>query len=134
MNFQTKTIDDAYKATNRSPFEMPQIPGLREEDLLHIKNHFDLEVVVEAINQEANKGKRWIPDFTNSSEKKYELWYWIEPSDTDGAGFVFSSTFTDYGHTLTTVGSRLCYISREAANYCFTQFPELHKAQILKKQ
>jgi len=126
MEFKTETIDLAYEATRRSQFTLSAIPGLREGDTDHMKNAFDLEVVIEAINQEANGGKKWVPDFTDSS-MKYENLYYIRKDDEDPTGFVLSHTLTFYAYTRTYVGSRLCFFNRAAALFFFEQFKELIK-------
>lgn len=132
--FKTKSIDAAYALTGRTNFEMPPIPGLPDEDRNYMKDHFDWTVVVEAINTEANDGKKWEPDFTNANERKYEGWVWVEPSDTDPSGWVFSRTASDWTNASATFGSRLCYVSREAWYYTIETFPDLFKKVFLKKR
>lgn len=65
----------------------------------------------------------WKPDWTNSSEYKYIPWF-----KSSGPGFAFN----DCGgwDALTTVGSRLCFKSRELAEYAGKQFIEIYNDYI----
>jgi hypothetical protein len=74
-----------------------------------------LKVVIRAINQ------GWIPDWNNADQ--YKWWPWFNLS----SGFGFSLTHCYYADTHTTVGSRLCFESREKAEYAGQQFLDLYK-------
>jgi len=74
-----------------------------------------LKVIVKAINQ------GWAPDWSNTNQRKW--WPWFNLS----SGFGFSSSLYYYGHTLTSVGSRLCFESEEKSDYAAKQFIELYK-------
>ncbi len=74
---------------------------------------YKLMVAYEAVNQE----KR--PDYGNYSEDKYWTWHSVLAS---GSGFVDS--YYDYGHTLTTVGSRLCTFERDHERHIAKYFEQ----------
>jgi len=69
-----------------------------------------LKVIVKALNE------GWNPDFSNKNESKYYPWFKFTP----GVGFSYDDF--RYVHTLTVVGSRLCYKTAELAEYAAKQF------------
>lgn len=76
-----------------------------------------LKIVAEALNE------GWKPNWNDSSEAK---WYPYFNMDTNaGVGF----SYTHYGrwHTFTSVGSRLCFKSKELAEYAGKQFNSIYK-------
>src|SRR5690606_6367325 len=85
--------------------------------------HYKLCIIAEAINKIENDGQHWTPDWTKSREYKYYPWFIM--GSPSGVGF----SFYDLGLWLTrsTCGSRLCFISREAAIYAGEQFEGLYK-------
>lgn len=89
-----------------------------------------LIIVVEAINMEANGGKRWIPDYTDNNWK-YELWHKILADKKRPSGFGVSHAYFDIWISYSGVGSRLQFINRESAIYCFEKFGKLWKDYIL---
>ncbi|ODS87271.1 MAG: hypothetical protein ABS44_11685 [Chryseobacterium sp. SCN 40-13] len=76
-----------------------------------------VKLIVNALNEE------WKPDWTNSSQTKYFPWF--KMGSSSGSGF----SFHDYDNWLSnsTVGSRLCFKSRELAEYAGKQFTEIYK-------
>ncbi|MGK0175653.1 MAG: hypothetical protein ACI9AT_002040, partial [Ulvibacter sp.] len=75
--------------------------------------------VIKLICKSLNQG--WTPDWSDSSEYKYTPWFEMNGS----SGFrchVFVSWCT-YTH----VGSRLCFKSKELAEYAGKQFEEVYK-------
>jgi predicted lipoprotein with Yx(FWY)xxD motif len=69
-------------------------------------------IMVDAANQIANDGKEWTADFSDGDTVKWENWYeYVEDKEGGSSGFRFG----DYGRwdSGSTVGSRLCFFSRE---------------------
>ncbi len=128
------TIEKAFTYTGRNPKELPIVDHLPEEDQQSILDDYSLKVVVEAINQEFNDGKKWIPNYNDKSKAKYEPRFWVEADEENPAGFGFSNSYYDYWHTGTDVGSRLCYISPEAWKHGVTTFKELYIRIITRKK
>lgn len=114
MEFKTTTLEAAYAALGETRFEIPSSPGLPEEKRIYLQAQLDLPVFIEAINMESNGGKKWLPDYTNNQETKYEPWFWIKKSDTHPSGFVFSRTDYDYSGTYAYCGSRFAFHSVNA--------------------
>ncbi|MDR3026017.1 hypothetical protein [Chryseobacterium sp.] len=87
--------------------------GLEEDELAYRQ----IKLIVKALNE------GWTPDWTNSSEAKYFPWF--KMGSSSGSGF----SFGDYAYwrTASYVGSRLCFKSRELAEYAGKQFTEIYK-------
>lgn len=78
----------------------------------------ELQTVVKALNE------GWTPDWSNEDEKKWYPWFGFR----DGR-FVFSSVGCVFTHSF--LGSRLCFRTRELAEYAGKQFEDLYN-QFLK--
>ena len=132
MEFKTKTIRDAFEATNRNPDLLPDVSMLPEKDR-HIIDYYNLTVVTEAINQESNGGKPWKPNYNDFNEKKWEIWFGIEADEKHPSGVGFSDSVTFCERTGTGVGSRLCFHSEEALRYAVKKFEKLYELVIIQK-
>lgn len=72
-----------------------------------------LKLIAAALNE------RWIPDWSDDEQYKYYPWFiW------KGSGFSFFSVGYLYGFSH--LGSRLCFRTRELAEYAGTHFLELY--------
>jgi hypothetical protein len=112
---EIKTFEDACYKLGYDPGSITT-----ENDTPDEAAYKKLKVVVKAINN------GWLPDWSNGSQYKYYPWFRVLSS-----GFGFSHSGYDYGHTTSTVGSRLCTDSIEKALYIATQFEELYKDYFL---
>jgi hypothetical protein len=79
-----------------------------------------LETVIKALNFLANGNKIWIPDYDNSSERKWYCWWWLNKP-----GFRLDGLH--YAHSVSSAGPRLVFITEELARYAAAQFLELFK-------
>ncbi len=79
-----------------------------------------LELIVAVLNE------GWKPDWSNSNEYKYMPWFYMNP---DG----FSFSVCGYDCTISDVGSRLCFKSRELTEYAGKQFEAEYKEYMLIK-
>lgn len=107
-----KTLDDACIELGFDPGMEARLSGLPDE-IAYTK----LKVIIEALNQ------GWTPDWSNTNEAKYYPWFEYSRS----SGFGFSDTNYNYTRTDTTVSSRLCFKSRELAEYAGKQFIEIYR-------
>ena len=109
-----KTFNDACEALSIDPTKQipAQVPGSDGEA---IKAYAMMFIIARALNE------GWKPDWNNSSQYKYYPWFDMR------AGSGFSGTFYVFSVTDACVGSRLCFKSRELAEYAGTQFVELYK-------
>ncbi|MDB0602333.1 hypothetical protein PL373_14520 [Tenacibaculum maritimum] len=123
-----KTFEDACKVEKLDPKTViPDFSCYPEEDRKSMEAHAKLVIIVRAANRLANDGKEWIPDFTNFDERKYEPWFDLENEGSSA----FRSDDCDCWRTLSLVGSRLCFISREVCEYVAEQFIEIYKEYFL---
>ncbi len=83
--------------------------------------HAKLVIIVEAANMIANDGAPWVVDFGDSNQIKYEAWFY---KARGSSGFRFDD-YDSWGSG-STVGSRLCFLSREVAEYVAETFEELY--------
>lgn len=88
--------------------------------------HAKLVIIARAANRLANKGKVWKPDFKNLNQYKYTPWFYHEAGSS---GFRFDG-YVFWG-SVSAVGSRLCFISREVAEYVGKTFEKLYKEYFL---
>ena len=84
-----------------------------------------IEIIIEAKNKKANKGKTWIPDFNNKSEYKYEPWFNMGDNEDGSSGFRYNGCVCWYSDS--SVGSRLCYISIELCRETVKQIIDLYE-------
>jgi hypothetical protein len=117
-----KTFEDACKVERIDAKKvLPKVTSYPKKDQAALLAHAKLVIIARAINKVANKGKAWKPDWKNGQWDKYYPWF-----DMGG-----SSGFRSYGcdswSSLSGVGSRLCFISREAAEHAGKQFEKLYK-------
>lgn len=104
-----KTFEDALELTEGD------LTGIRNDENPDVIAYKKLKIIVAAINQ------GWVPNWNNTDQKKWFPWFNLS------SGFGFSRTYYGYDCTFTYVGSRLCFESREKAEYTGTQFQELYK-------
>lgn len=104
-----KTYDDACEAIGKRPgFD------LLDDDTPDEIAYKQLKTIIKALNE------GWIPDWNNGNETKYYPWFEFKKD----RGFVFSGF--GYDCTCSVVGSRLCFKSRELAEYAAKQFQPIY--------
>lgn len=81
-----------------------------DKDMLSHKAHAKLTIIAKALNE------GWIPDWKNHSEYKYYPYFEMNGK----TGFVFGVSYYDFGDS--TVGSRICFHTRELADYAGRNF------------
>lgn len=121
-----KTFEDACNALKLNPATViPNFATMPEKHQKALVAHTKLIIIVEAVNE------GWTPDWSNTDERKFELWPDIEKDETKPSGFGLSCFAYDGWCTTTHVGSRLCFKSREVAQYTFETFKELYEDYML---
>lgn len=83
-------------------------------DVESISAYAQLIIITRALNE------GWKPDWTNSSQYKYLPWF------KHKSGFGLSFDVAGNWFTSTHVGSRLCFKTKELAEYAATQFEDLY--------
>lgn len=115
-----KTMDDVYKELKIKPTPIYPYPHAESDSELHSINcYVNLTLIAKALNE------GWKPDWTDDEQYKYYPWFDL----SSGSGLVFLRF--GYGFALSTVGSRLCFHSRELAEYAGKQFIEIYKGFML---
>lgn len=108
-----KTFDAACTALNLDPGKLiPDVsvfPAAHQRALIAMAK---LITIVQALNE------GWTPDWSND-EPKYYGWFDLEKDENNKTGFRLSSV--NYCCSLSDAGSRLCFKSRELAEYAFKQ-------------
>jgi len=102
---------------------------LRNECCIHSTDTPDvvaykkLKLIIAVINEE------WIADWNNGDQRKW--WPWFNMAS--GSGFGFSHSDYCYAVTGTTVGSRLCYATKEKCDYVANTFLRLYEELLTTK-
>nr|WP_299385561.1 hypothetical protein [Allomuricauda sp.] len=117
-----KTFKDACKVLGLdSDKVLPDFGPFPEKHRKAIEAHAKLVIIAEALND------GWVPDWGNYDQWKYEPWF--DMGGSSGSGF--ACCVCDGWHSGSTCGSRLCYKSRELAEYAGKQFIELYRHYLL---
>lgn len=74
-----------------------------------------LKIIAKAINNE------WVPNWDDTDQRKWFPWFRL----SSGFGFSHSACACDYSVTI--VGSRLCFETKEQSDYAANQFTEIYK-------
>lgn len=117
------TMDDVYREA-----------GIKEEDVLPYKNPKNGRQIflnacakIDLLREVLNEG--WEADWSNSSQSKYVPWF-----EQKSSGSRFSYYDCGLWFTLTFVGSRLCYASREKAIHAGTKFIDVYNEFLTNKK
>lgn len=124
---RVKTYADACAVLGIEPMNETVLAklGFTKDEIAYRK----LKTIAEALNE------GWRPDWANSNEYKYWPWFVYNPAHA-GAAAGFSCAYTDDSASAAsaTVGSRLCYKTRELATYAGRQFEGLYNDFLLIKK
>jgi len=116
-----KTFEDACQALNLDPTHLPIVDLLPERLRKSIIAFYKLTIIIEALNE------GWEPNWWDNNERKFYNYFYC-PS---GSGFFCSCT--GFAFTSADVGSRLCFKSRNLAEYALSQFKDLYEDYLLIK-
>lgn len=119
-----KTFEDACKALGIKA-TLPVVKGLPEKHQEAIIANYKLVTIAEALNE------GWKPNWNDSNEWKWNPWFDVNASAKKPSGSGLS--FVDGGgwDTHAGVGSRLCFKSRELAEYAGKTFKKLYEQSYL---
>ena len=111
-----KTFDDVIRELGDHPEEFKNAISIMEEpdEIAYVK----LKLIAKALNE------GWTPDWSNG---EWDKWYpWFKMDDSSSAGR-FSFDVAAYRRSISYVGSRLCFKSKDLATYAGTQFLDIYK-------
>lgn len=78
-------------------------------------------VITEAINED------WQPDWNDGDEEKWFPWWDMEVDKNNPSGFRFNAAYFGRTGTISAGGSRLCFKTREKAEYAAKTFIDLYR-------
>jgi len=120
---QLKTFEAACKVEGLNAKKViPDFAAYPKEDRKAMIAHAKLVIIARAANRLANEGKEWKPDWNNNQWDKYYPWFWMNGGSRGFRYFVYGSWYS-----LSPVGSRLCFISRDVAEHMGKTFLKLYK-------
>ena len=110
-----KTFDDVLDYHNLIAEDFfNQCSKLSKDEIVYRK----IKLIAEALNE------GWTPDWSNG---EWDKWYpWFKMDDSSSAGR-FSFLASDNRRSTSVVGSRLCFKSKDLADYAGTQFLDIYK-------
>jgi hypothetical protein len=116
-----KSFEEACKALNLDPEKvLPDISAFPPPHQAALTATGKLFIIADALNE------GWKPDWNNDEEYKFSPWFDLEKHETyNPSGFRLIDVHCSYGSSY--VGSRLCFKSREIAEYAATQFLDLYR-------
>ena len=116
---RVKSVEDAIKELGNNDVEVIQLNRMKSIGLQnHIIGNQELIVIAKALNE------GWQPDWQNDNQYKYFPWFDFDASSSAGR---FSFHAADHLLSLSAVGSRLCFKSRELSNYAGKQFEDIYR-------
>ncbi|WP_418215735.1 hypothetical protein [Barnesiella intestinihominis] len=120
---RVKTYADACAVLGIEPMNEAVLAklGFTKDEIAYRK----LKTIAEALNE------GWQPDWANSNEYKYWPWFVY---NTATAGFSCASTYYAASRTTASIGSLLCYKTRELAAYAGNQFEDIYNDFLLIKK
>lgn len=107
-----KTVADILADHNITPLQFDVMCERLEVDEI---NYRILKLLTKSLNES------WLPDWDDSNQAKYYAWFYMGGS----AGFRFDGC--GGWPAISYVGSRLCFKSRELAEYSAQQFTSVYK-------
>jgi len=131
MESKIQSIEDAFNYTGRDIKNLPIVDHLPEEDREYQIASYKWQVIIAALNKEANAGVKFWPNWNDPNEYKYSPVAIVKASKEQPAGFGFSRTSYVYSCTIAYVGSRLSFLNGERTLYAMKQFPEIFKTLFL---
>lgn len=111
-----KTFEDACTKLGIEA-NLPDFSMLPEKHQKALLAHTQLVIIAEALNE------GWVPDWTNSNERKYLPWFYLD------GGFVLGDVTYIYRNSA--VSSRLCFKSEKLAQYSVDHFKSLYQDYFL---
>ena len=114
---KVKSFEDACKVLDITP-SVPVVTGIPEKYQKPLIANYQLMVIAEALNE------GWTPDWSNGEWDKWYPWFVLDDSSSAGR---FSFDVADNQRSGSSVGSRLCFKSKDLATYAGTQFLDIYK-------
>ena len=121
-----KTFEAACKALKLNPLKcLPVVTNMPKHHQAAIVANAKLVIIAEALNE------GWKPNWNDSNEYKWHPYFEVRASKNKPSGSGLSFNDADSWNSYTVVGSRLCFKSRELAEYAGTHFKKLYHQSYL---
>ncbi len=121
---QIKTFQDAIIKLSEEDEDVKAFRSIENLEIpKHIIAHLQLIIIAKALNEGCTL------NWSDSSQYKYYPWFDMENSSA--GGFVYGAYA--FWYTRASVGSRLCYSSRELAEYAGKQFKDIYEEYFVIK-
>ena len=117
---QIKSFNEACKIAKVSPKDLPDFSMLPKKHQKSMLAYYKLIIIAQVLNED------WEPSWNDKNEYKYFAWFEIKADAKRPAGFGFSHTHCDGWYVGASVGSRLCFKTRELAEYAGKQFESIY--------
>jgi len=114
-----KTFEDAMKETGRP--NVPDFSNLPADLRDYFEAQYKIIVITEALNED------FVADWNDDNQRKYFPWFYAS-----SGVFAYNATFYYCSFAAAGDGARLCFSTRELAEYAGKQFLEIW-TKILKK-
>ena len=115
---RVKSVQDAIVELGESDEEVIELRKLQDAGITsHVLNHQEAVVLVKALNE------GWIPDYTDSTQPKYEIIWDMNPSSGVGFSF-FHYVFWDQ---VSGVCSRLVFKNTKILKYAANEFTDVFR-------
>lgn len=113
---RVKTFEDVFDVLEDLPHDISTLLEYKGKnpDMLGAQAYLKLTLLARALNE------GWEPDWNNPNEYKYVPYF------KHKAGFGLSYDDIYYWYTSASVGSHLCFKTRELAEYAATQFADIY--------
>lgn len=121
MESKINTIEEAFIAEGLDIKKLPVVTHLENvTDQEAVISGYMLDVVIRALNNEGQEEK-WVADYSDSDQVKYENWYEYSPSSG------WSLDFVDDWFTFSGSGSRRAFRTRAIGRHLWEKFSDLIK-------
>ncbi len=87
----------------------------------HILGNQQLIIIAKALNE------GWVPDWSNGKWDKWFPWFWLNNDSGSSSASRFSFCYSANRDSLSDCGSRLCFKSKELADYAASQFIDIYQ-------
>lgn len=122
-----KSFEEACLSLGLDPTQLPVVANLPEKDQQSIIAFYKLTIIIRALNE------GWEPNWSDFSERRFYNYLYIGGDAYDGSvcGLSASSADNVFSGADSSVGARLCFKSRDLAEYAYSQFKELYWQYVL---
>lgn len=133
MQTKVESYETACALLGRDPEAKPEVSKLPEDEQEFIIGTYEVSIIIQALNYEANGNKKWVPDYSKNTQK-YEPTFNMRDKPNSLAGSGFSCTHCDYWFTCSVAGSRFCYINYDIMRYAVEKFQPIYKKIFLQNE